>query len=189
MTEIKSFKIGDVVRCTATDAHTHNLIGVVAVVLKDRTDGFTIGVVFSNFVGHNLGGRIHSDNGWWCSPNQLELVEEPEVNKVELIRDPENGSLPCNCECSNRALSCCLDEVTAPEGYFDAHYNGVVQPIELMQMIMSPEEFIGFLKGNIIKYTMRLGKKDVPEKELTKIKRYASWLDQARQGEIINPRL
>lgn len=75
-----------------------------------------------------------------------------------------------------------------PEHY-DAHYLGDVQPIELMQSVMSPETFMGFLRGNIIKYASRLGKKDDVAKETTKILRYAEWLDKAAKGEKINPRV
>lgn len=75
-----------------------------------------------------------------------------------------------------------------PEHY-DAHYLGDVQPIELMQSMMSPEAFMGFLRGNIVKYASRLGKKDDVAKEATKILRYAEWLDKAAKGEKINPRV
>ena len=34
---------------------------------------------------------------------------------------------------------------------YDEHYKGAVQPIELMRAQMSKEEFMGFLRGNIIK--------------------------------------
>lgn len=41
------------------------------------------------------------------------------------------------------------------------HYTDMtVQPWEVMQAILSRSEFIGYLKGNIIKYSMRQGKKD-----------------------------
>ena len=42
------------------------------------------------------------------------------------------------------------------------HYHRLpVQPWELMESILTPEEFIGFLKGSSIKYAMRAGlKKD-----------------------------
>lgn len=75
-----------------------------------------------------------------------------------------------------------------PEHY-DAHYLGDVQPIELMQSVMSQEAFMGFLRGNIIKYASRLGKKDDVAKETTKILRYAEWLDKVAKGEKINPRV
>lgn len=71
---------------------------------------------------------------------------------------------------------------------FDGHYVSDHQPIETMQSNMSHEEFIGFLKGNIIKYTCRLGKKDIPTKETAKIKRYAEWLDDAMNNKVIDPR-
>lgn len=78
------------------------------------------------------------------------------------------------------------DEV--PEHY-DEHYQGDVQPIELMQSAMSKEAFMGFLRGNIIKYACRLGKKDDVAKETTKILRYAEWLDKVAKGEKVNPRV
>ena len=72
---------------------------------------------------------------------------------------------------------------------FDKHYADTAhQPIEVMQANMTHDEFVGFLKGNIIKYVCRLGKKDEPEKEAAKIRRYAEWLEQAVNGQTINPR-
>lgn len=42
-----------------------------------------------------------------------------------------------------------------------SHYvDMAVQPWDVMEAVLSPEEFVGFLKGNIIKYSMRAGKKD-----------------------------
>lgn len=44
------------------------------------------------------------------------------------------------------------------------HYKDMgVQPWTLMESVLTPEEFIGFLKGNCIKYAMRAGKKDSPD--------------------------
>ena len=41
------------------------------------------------------------------------------------------------------------------------HYKDMpMQPWDVMQAVMTPEEFRGFLKGNIIKYSMRAGRKD-----------------------------
>ena len=41
------------------------------------------------------------------------------------------------------------------------HYKEMgVQPWALMEAVLTREEFIGFLKGNAIKYAMRQGKKD-----------------------------
>lgn len=79
--------------------------------------------------------------------------------------------------------------------YYDEHYASMVglEPIELMQLVLSPAEFIGFLKGNIIKYSMRAGKKqgEAAEKDVTKAKRYTEWLRKANYFDhqvIINPK-
>lgn len=42
-----------------------------------------------------------------------------------------------------------------------SHYKDMpVQPWEVMESVLTREEFIGFLKGNLIKYAMRHGRKD-----------------------------
>ena len=42
-----------------------------------------------------------------------------------------------------------------------SHYKDMtVQPWAVMKSVLTPEEFRGFLKGNIIKYSMRQGKKE-----------------------------
>lgn len=66
---------------------------------------------------------------------------------------------------------------------FDKHYQGSVQPIQLMQAQMTTEAFQGFLRGNVIKYTSRLGKKDKAISETAKILQYALWLHQSTKGE------
>ena len=41
------------------------------------------------------------------------------------------------------------------------HYKDMpIQPWALMEAVLTPEEFRGFLKGNIIKYSMRAGRKE-----------------------------
>lgn len=75
------------------------------------------------------------------------------------------------------------------EEHFDEHYHDKVQPLEIMQEIMTPEEFRGFLFGNIIKYSCRCGKKDEPQKEFAKLRRYKEWYDKAILGEHIDPRV
>lgn len=40
------------------------------------------------------------------------------------------------------------------------HYKEMpIQPWAVMESVLTPEEFRGFLKGNIIKYSMRAGRK------------------------------
>lgn len=72
----------------------------------------------------------------------------------------------------------------------ERHYGGRIQPLEFMQANMTKEEFIGFLKGNVIKYVSRAGKKENSDikNDLAKAKRYLSWLEKAVSDDIINPR-
>lgn len=56
------------------------------------------------------------------------------------------------------------------------HYDrGGIQPIEFMLHSFTKDEFRGFLKGNIIKYTSRAGFKNGVE-DLKKAKVYLEWL-------------
>ena len=41
------------------------------------------------------------------------------------------------------------------------HYKTMpVQPWEVMEAVLTREEFIGFLKGNVLKYSLRAGRKE-----------------------------
>ena len=67
-----------------------------------------------------------------------------------------------------------------------AHYLACpIQPIELMQYTLTKEELIGFLKGNIIKYTLRANHKGTPEKDKAKALQYKKWLDAVLAGDPI----
>jgi hypothetical protein len=42
-----------------------------------------------------------------------------------------------------------------------SHYKEMpVQPWDVMEAVLTKEEFIGYLKGNVIKYSMRAGRKE-----------------------------
>ena len=70
---------------------------------------------------------------------------------------------------------------------YDGHYKGDVEPIELMESCITPYELMGILRGNIIKYASRIGKKDKVDKEKYKILKYAEWLHQVATGGKVNP--
>lgn len=41
------------------------------------------------------------------------------------------------------------------------HYKDMaIQPWHVMESVLTQEEFIGFLKGNVIKYSLRAGRKE-----------------------------
>lgn len=81
-----------------------------------------------------------------------------------------------------------LAEGTPKPEWYSKHYEGAVQPIELMQAQFSHDEFTGGVLFNIIKYASRFGKKDDRIKDARKILRYAEWLVAHCEGKKIDPR-
>ena len=58
------------------------------------------------------------------------------------------------------------------------HYKDMgMQPWHVMQAVLTPEEFRGYLKGNVIKYAMRAGKK-ADSDDTGKAKHYQHKLDE-----------
>jgi hypothetical protein len=55
------------------------------------------------------------------------------------------------------------------------------QPWDVMEALLTPEEFRGYLKGNMIKYAMRQGKKDSPD--AGKYHHYKQKLMEYTEGE------
>lgn len=75
-------------------------------------------------------------------------------------------------------------DVSEPDYY--KLYKGMEQ-FELHKKLLTKEEYIGFLKGNIIKYQMRLGKKGKFEdisKDLLKIRTYTDECNKILEGDL-----
>ena len=61
------------------------------------------------------------------------------------------------------------------------HYKDMpMQPWAVMEAVLTPDEFCGFLKGNIIKYSMRAGKKEGASDDNEKAKHYAQKLKEVQ---------
>ena len=61
------------------------------------------------------------------------------------------------------------------------HYKDMgIQPWAVMEAVLTREEFIGFLKGNLIKYAMRQGLKD--SDDANKARHYAVKLAEVQRG-------
>lgn len=57
------------------------------------------------------------------------------------------------------------------------HYKqGAIECIDALESALTPEEFAGFLKGQVIKYTWRCGRKDDIATEMKKAQWYAERL-------------
>ena len=68
----------------------------------------------------------------------------------------------------------------------DKHYlESVVEPIKVMEKLFTKEELKGFIKGNILKYRLRMGHKDDIQKEMDKIRVYEQWLPKLERGEAL----
>lgn len=62
------------------------------------------------------------------------------------------------------------------------HYKEMaIQPWHVMEDVLTHDEFIGFLKGNMIKYAMRQGKKDSPDDK--KYQHYKMKYHEVRWGK------
>ena len=61
-----------------------------------------------------------------------------------------------------------------------------MQSLDVMKSALTREEYIGFLKGQILKYQLRLGKKDDVAKELKKIQDYTNELNKMLNEESNN---
>ena len=58
------------------------------------------------------------------------------------------------------------------------HYKDMpIQPWHIMEAVLTHEEFVGFLKGNIIKYSLRAGRKDGSD-DAGKAKHYMQKLNE-----------
>ena len=70
-----------------------------------------------------------------------------------------------------------------------SHYNRYgIECIDAIKASMSPEEFAGYLKGNVIKYIWRYRYKKEPRKDLEKARVYLNWLAEFYKDneEILN---
>ncbi|MEO1222219.1 MAG: DUF3310 domain-containing protein, partial [Pseudomonadota bacterium] len=64
------------------------------------------------------------------------------------------------------------DQVNSP-----SHYNqGEIECVDAIEVALGPEQFIGWLRGNVIKYQWRLGRKDAAAQDAAKARWYADRL-------------
>lgn len=90
------------------------------------------------------------------APVQIEA--KPKKLKVKLLSDPVNNP---------------------------AHYTyGGIETIDYIKAKLTPEEFIGYLKGSVIKYTSRAGKKIDTIQDLEKAQWYMNRQIKELKGEV-----
>jgi Protein of unknwon function (DUF3310) len=63
------------------------------------------------------------------------------------------------------------------------HYKDMpIQPWHVMEAVLTHTEFVGFLKGNIIKYSLRAGRKDGSD-DAGKARHYMKKLQEVERGD------
>ena len=73
------------------------------------------------------------------------------------------------------------------ESTVDSHYKALaIEPLEVMRGMMTRAEYKGFLKGNIIKYSIRQGNKkgESAEKDAAKCREYIRLLNELENPDI-----
>ena len=65
------------------------------------------------------------------------------------------------------------------------HYKAMpIQPWDLMESVLTHEEFIGFLKGNVIKYSLRAGRKEGALFDIDKALHYQQKLTEVKNARV-----
>ena len=108
------------------------------------------------------------------------LPSNPHINHEELIELLEEYIDEIPIEVDEKSYTD-KDMVNHPDHYTRTER----EVIDTMRGAMTKEEFTGYLKGNILKYTLRMGLKDSVSQEAGKIKAYTDYLEMHLNGEWI----
>ena len=66
-----------------------------------------------------------------------------------------------------------------------SHYKDMpIQPWDVMEVLLTHEEFVGFLKGNIVKYSLRSGRKEGSHDDGDKCRHYMQKLKEVQGDDI-----
>lgn len=154
---------------------------------EDVLDGWLMSNNRNNFmqVPQKLYDTYKSNNDycfWWATASSLEHIkdEETTTNNEKMRHDIQ------------KQLDGIIDKVGIAVGvdedtkYHDTHYKScAIEPIEAMQVLLSKEQFKGFLLGNALKYRLRAGHKDNALSDVDKAVRYEQWLKEFEEKGVI----
>ena len=97
------------------------------------------------------------------------VMDLPEISVTEAEREAFDAILAAHE--TNEALK--HDPVRHPKHYTQ----GGIECIDAMRAAMTADEFRGYLKGQVIKYAWRMGRKDARAQEAGKLAWYAARLE------------
>lgn len=123
-------------------------------------------------------------NDWICpkckhfEPNLKNRCKKGKTMRARKI----DGETHYRCECNFYEKKDVQqhDPVNAP-----SHYVGKIECIDYLRDKLTPEEFIGFCMGNVLKYSSRWRKKDGVQ-DLKKAKVYLDWAIESAE-KLTNP--
>lgn len=75
------------------------------------------------------------------------------------------------------------DVVNKPDHY--QLFADGTEAIDVIRRTLSPEEFVGYCKGNVLKYRLRAGKKDKLEQDIAKAETYVRMMAAALPHEPV----
>jgi hypothetical protein len=136
-----------------------------------------------NYKHNILNGVLNSDG----SVDGEKLIKELGENQVFVMTDrpkrpTKSASTPASTDCCKKVED--SEEAKAKGSHYE---KAAMQPLEVMQRVMTKEQFKGFLFGNFLKYRMRSEFKGQHESDEYKAKQYAYWLEMVNDGHVINP--
>lgn len=151
----------------------------------DVTDGKSTGTIIA-INGEQLQVRWTSpseyDGTSWISSDAVSPVHNCEDCRHNALDGDEEPCLSCG-DGDDSHWEAVIGTAKAAQHYIDS----AMQPIEVAQRLLTPEQFIGALKFNEIKYRMRCDHKGQHDSDIAKALQYAYWADLAQQGHRIDP--
>jgi hypothetical protein len=113
----------------------------------------------------------------YAKPKEIAAALDIPISTVYVSRNAlkKNGKLPTAKPKARTQQQATPDLVNQPP-----HYTvGGIETITYLKAKLTPEEFRGYLKGNVLKYASRANHKDNPKQDIDKMVWYANALQEA----------
>ena len=107
---------------------------------------------------------VRFDNAWGGLPC---FFENEMLNELQIVEDEKE-------EIEN------IPQTSPSPAYYDV---GGISVNDVIRAKLTPEEYAGWCKGNILKYTMRAKYKEDEQKDLKKAADYMRWLIESKEGK------
>ena len=139
--------------------------------------------------GYEFKGRIEGEDydaefGWdyWTKEGYFYVSQTPaEEDLIERVGDSPASTPP---RPNTKPTSTSSETLTGNMQVGGDHYKNMKhQPIDVMESCMIPEELQGFLRGNALKYLMRMGSKGAALQDAQKAMHYIEMLVRSLQKQ------